>query len=231
MILLKGFTLSTLIYDNLYKRSFGDIDILVDAANLKKFYHLLNEMGYEQYFGYDKESKKYITKNIIDFKYHVDFHEYQCLKAVDDFNIFVELKRATSAMGPAFPASLIPLREAPVQGRASFPDRPVIHIQGIAECFTFRAVYPDHSLIPDMAADCRPVSFQIGQGAVNHRRHKAPEAAGCRSHNPVNTCRSRVGLPAPGPGTVPLLPQAPDRPGYPARAAAPPCPWRVPARA
>ncbi|MDR2406506.1 MAG: nucleotidyltransferase family protein [Bacteroidales bacterium] len=98
MVLLKGFSLSKLVYDDLYKRPFGDLDLLVDEENLEKIYYLLNETGYEQYAGYDEESKKHITVNTVNFKYQLDYHEFPCLKTIDGFNILVELKRYSSAI-------------------------------------------------------------------------------------------------------------------------------------
>lgn len=98
-ILLKGLALSEIIYNDIYARQFGDIDLLVKEDDIEKMYYLLNDIGYVQETGFDKNTNRYNTVDKPIFKYGSQFHELQCVKDIgDNTYIFVEIKRASSAI-------------------------------------------------------------------------------------------------------------------------------------
>jgi hypothetical protein len=99
VILLKGFSLSKMIYDDLYIRSFSDIDFLLDEKDIKNMYRLVNKIGYEQDGGFDEEQSKMITINTDEFLNTTWFHELQCKKKIrESLYVSVEIKRASSAI-------------------------------------------------------------------------------------------------------------------------------------
>jgi len=98
-ILLKGLALAEIIYKDIYARQFGDIDLLVKEDDMEKMYYLLNDIGYVQETGFDKNTNRYNTVDKPILKYEPHFHEFQCVKDIgDNIYIFVEIKRASSAI-------------------------------------------------------------------------------------------------------------------------------------
>jgi hypothetical protein len=99
VVLLKGPALAKIIYDNIYDRQFGDIDLLVKETDMIKMYYLLHDIGYVQETGFDNNTKRYNTVDKPIVKGNSDFHELQCIKDIGDNNyVFVEIKRASSAV-------------------------------------------------------------------------------------------------------------------------------------
>lgn len=99
LILLKGFALSKLIYDDINIRDSYDIDLLVDEKHMENLYYLLSDMGYSMLTGYDRNTGRYNTIDRPVLLYGRDFHEFQCVKYISDITwILTEIKRASSAI-------------------------------------------------------------------------------------------------------------------------------------
>jgi hypothetical protein len=99
VILLKGPALAEIVYNDIFARQFGDIDLLVKEADMEKMYYLLNDIGFVQETGFDKVTNRFNTVDKPIFKYGPNFHEFQCVKDIgDNIYIFVEIKRASSAI-------------------------------------------------------------------------------------------------------------------------------------
>jgi len=99
IVLLKGFALGKIIYDDVYNRQFKDIDLLVEESNVEKMYYSLNNIGYIQETGYNKETNRYNTLDKPIYKHHLNFHELQCVKEIGKSTyIHVEIKRASTAI-------------------------------------------------------------------------------------------------------------------------------------
>lgn len=98
-VLVKGFPLSKMIYDDIYARVTSDLDILVAEQDVKRAYSCISSFGYKQQIFYDRKTKRLITVDSSKYKYGDSSHELQCIKSVStDRYLGVEIKRATSAI-------------------------------------------------------------------------------------------------------------------------------------
>lgn len=99
VVLVKGFALSQIIYNDLNSRQFNDIDLLVSEKDMKKTYYLLSDLGFAQYTGYDVKEKKINTIDKPILLYGSNFHEFKCIKLLEDgFCLSIEIKKTTSAI-------------------------------------------------------------------------------------------------------------------------------------
>ncbi|ENH95627.1 hypothetical protein J416_15057 [Gracilibacillus halophilus YIM-C55.5] len=93
-ILVKGLALSESIYNNLYERDFGDLDILVSKDQTSRFCDILSGVGYKRsvtndgFIPFDEEIST--EKGI--------FHEYWYYRKVGKNNLLIEVKNSTSAI-------------------------------------------------------------------------------------------------------------------------------------
>lgn len=99
MTLIKGIALSTIVYGDIYKRGFSDLDLLVDEANFLNFAHILEKVGYKQYYNMDKRVERLNELPVPFLKWNPGFHEYQFTKfSRKNDKVNVEIKKMTSGI-------------------------------------------------------------------------------------------------------------------------------------
>jgi len=90
-VFVKGIAFSKIIYDDIFFRDIGDIDVLVDEASFLNAYKLLKELGYKQVNNEDSD----LPLLFLGYNYH----EIQLISKKNIFyHTIVELKRGLSAI-------------------------------------------------------------------------------------------------------------------------------------
>lgn len=97
--IIKGLPLSQMLYGSPYDRTVGDIDLLVSPDDFEQVYLLLQDLGYRQWTYYDAASDHLFTTNSSALNLRSDYFEYTCVKESENGRIFLEIKKATSAIG------------------------------------------------------------------------------------------------------------------------------------
>lgn len=98
-VYIKGLFLSEIIYNNLYSRKFGDIDILVKKDDMQRAYDALYEIGYRFLAGTDQNSGMVDVIEKPEALFRKDHFEYPCVKCKENgMEISIEIKFASSAI-------------------------------------------------------------------------------------------------------------------------------------
>lgn len=106
IVLVKGLSLSKIIYDYKYSRVFGDIDILVNEESIPIMEKLMFELGYSRKLDsadehLSTEYRKMVLEedNTTIFNLSHDNHEVSYKKKINNLvEVHVEIKRATSSI-------------------------------------------------------------------------------------------------------------------------------------
>lgn len=96
-IFVKGVALSHIIYRDLFMRKSLDIDIIVNKS-LDDVFQSIKKLGYKYYVGTDPKTGEFEGMDKAEMRFADDYYEYQCFKYIDDCVIFIEIKKATSAI-------------------------------------------------------------------------------------------------------------------------------------
>lgn len=94
-LLIKGLALSKILYDDLYKREFGDLDIMVDEKSLIYVKSYLNEIDYLN--SYEIEGKVLQIKEPSNSMLGI-FHEFSFAKYINQGYLWIDLKCFSSAI-------------------------------------------------------------------------------------------------------------------------------------
>lgn len=98
IIYIKGFVLSATLYDNVFFRDWGDIDLLVREEDTEKTVDLMLDLGYNQtIFGSVNVPPKEIKKKIEGAKHELIFY-----KMVESESVWAEVKNSTSGLAKRF---------------------------------------------------------------------------------------------------------------------------------